>query len=104
MGWKKINGDTSGNRDGDEFIKWDEPKEIEGIWLGSFISQRGTEIGKIEHDGQVYAFTMPTVLSKSLKDVPVDKLIRIEYEGISKTQTGRDYKSFSVFEDDSTAF
>jgi len=93
MPWKPV------RRDAEEMIRWDSPKIIEGLYLGS--EERSTRFGSnLVHfiqadDGRVIGFFGTAQLNSALTNL-AGKIVRIEYTGkVARAQSGN-VKVFEV--------
>lgn len=94
MAWKEVSPRG-------ELIKWDEPKTIEGVYLGG--EERSTDFGtnvvhSIRQDnGEIISFFGTAHTNEALKSVSEGTRIQVEYTGKTrKTTRGFRVKEFIV--------
>ena len=100
MNWKRVDSQQSGNEGGGNFTKWrSEGQEIVGTWRGKKHGKYGY-FGIAEVEGEDICFSMPTVLTKHLEEIPEGAVIRIVYLGKKEGKSGRSYHDFELYQRD----
>ena len=84
-----------------EFQKWTEPGQtLEGIWEGQHDGQFGP-LGIISQpNGSRITFPIHTALVDKLAEIKEGAEIKIIYTGKRTSKTGREFKGFDVFAED----
>ena len=99
MEWKRVNNQSE-DGESNSFTKWrTEGQELIGIWRGKKIGRFGF-FGILETNGEDILFSMPTVLTRHLKDIPEGIEIRIIYLGKKQGKSGRTYHDFELYKKD----
>ena len=88
--WRAIGG-------GGDFHKWAQPGEaLEGVWRGLHDGQYGP-VGTLETTEGLTRFAATTALVERLGAIAEGTELRLEYLGIRRSKTGREYKDFAVW-------
>ena len=88
--WRAIGG-------GGDFHKWTHAGEaLEGVWRGLHDGQYGP-VGTLETTEGLTRFAATTALVERLGAIAEGTELRLEYLGIRRSKTGREYKDFAVW-------
>lgn len=81
-----------------ELVRWEEPREIEGNFLGFFKSKTGASYARIRSENKILAFSCPSMLHNKLlsKELTDNHEVKIIYTGEKPTAKGS-LKLFEVF-------
>ncbi len=80
-----------------QFHKWEQSgEEFEGIWRGAHEGRFGP-LGTLETAEALMTFPLPTALLERVRQVPKGTQIRVRYQGLETTKSGRTFTVFEVF-------
>src|SRR5262245_26323818 len=94
---------SGGSGDG-SLLKWRDIEPgttLEGAWIGSTAGEYGP-IGELilTADQRKVKFPMPAALEERLGKVHEGAVLTIQYCGLRKTKSGREFHAFKVFADE----
>jgi hypothetical protein len=94
--WRALGG-------GGDFHKWAQTGEaLEGVWRGLHDGQFGP-VGTLENAEGLTRFAATTALVERLGAIAEGTELRIEYLGLRRSKSGREYKDFAVWVAESDA-